>query len=272
MSDRFFRKQHYHKVNLELRDYAVVLEDAILHGLLEAVERDAWIIGQSNPFVLPIVDYETSKNSKIKDIISKIKEQGYDIITRDYTNDIGIPVYRTWIVNPNDYSRYAYTGLGCHVIPEIALERSITEAVQVDDWSTTGGINFDAGMMNLEVLSESLINIYNQHFLVNKDILGTTDRRTSILDSVIEADSTLQVLLDTAKKVSEAVNGHVYYVDLTKPGLETKVVRTIVTGDFQNMNIPLLSVSPRLFEFGKKFGYTDKLTTYEELFMGKYQH
>ncbi|NYS33841.1 YcaO-like family protein, partial [Streptococcus danieliae] len=47
---------------------AVVLEDAILHGLLEAVERDAWIIGQSNPFVLPIVDYETSKNSKIKDI------------------------------------------------------------------------------------------------------------------------------------------------------------------------------------------------------------
>ena len=126
--------------------------------------------------------------------------------------------------------------------------------------------------MNLEVLSESLINIYNQHFLVNKDILGTTDRRTSILDSVIEADSTLQVLLDTAKKVSEAVNGHVYYVDLTKLGLETKVVRTIVTGDFQNMNIPLLSVSPRLFEFGKKFGYTDKLTTYEELFMGKYQH
>ncbi|WP_160332341.1 YcaO-like family protein [Streptococcus danieliae] len=60
------------------------MEDAILHGLLEAVERDAWIIGQSNPFVLPIVDYETSKNYKIKDIISKIKEQGYDIITREF--------------------------------------------------------------------------------------------------------------------------------------------------------------------------------------------
>lgn len=44
------------------------------------------------------------------------------------------------------------------------------------------------------------------------------------MDSFIEADSTLQVLLDTAKKVSEAVNGHVYYVDLTKLGLETKVV------------------------------------------------
>lgn len=38
------------------------------------------------------------------------------------------------------------------------------------------------------------------------------------------------------------------------------------------MNTPLISVSPRLFEFGKKFGYADKLTTYEELFMGEYQH
>lgn len=36
---------------------------------------------------------------------------------------------------------------------------------------------------------------------MTKDILGTTDQRTAILDSVIEADSTLQILLGTAKKL-----------------------------------------------------------------------
>lgn len=52
--------------------------------------------------------------------------------------------------------------------------------------------------------------------------------------------------------------------------LDTKVVRTIVTGNFQNINIPLISTSSRIFEFGKKFGYIDRELKYEELFMGKF--
>ena len=54
--------------------------------------------------------------------------------------------------------------------------------------------------------------------------------------------------------------------------MEVKVARTIITGDFQNMNMPLLSASKRMFEFGIRCGYSDKKTTYEELYLGKYQH
>jgi len=250
---------------------ATTLEDAILHGLFEAVERDAWLICQSNPYVLPVLDYTSVVNPQIKKIINRIREMGYDIITRDYTTDLGIPVYRTWIVNKNDYSRYAYNGLGCHVLPELALERSITEAVQVEDWSDTGG-DIDSNMITEEVLNKSLVNLYNQHFLVNKDVFGKTEKQVPIRKSLFNIKSSYDTMRQVANLIKKKVGGDVYYVDLTKTGMNVKIARTVITGDFQRMNIPLISVCDRMFEFGINCGYGNKKTVYEELFMGQYAH
>ena len=247
------------------------LEDAVLHGLLESIERDSWLICQCNPYTMPILDYSSIKSKKVKRIINSIKKMGYDIVTRDYTSDLGIPVYRTWIVNKNDYSRYAYNGLGCHVSPELALERSITEAVQVDDWSDTG-VELDSSMITLEVLNSSMTNIYNQHYLVNKDIFADREKTVPIREEVLYTESSY----DAAKRIVELINpktnGDVYYVDVTKPGMNIKIIRTIITGDFQRMNIPLLSVSNRMFKFGINCGFDCNETRYENLFMGKYAH
>lgn len=249
----------------------ITLEDATLHALLEAVERDSWLICQSNPYIMPIINYDTITNTKLKEIIYKIKEKGYDIVTRDYTTDLGIPTYRTWILNKNDYLRYAYNGLGCHVYGELALERSITEAVQVDDWSDTGG-EIDSDMITLKVLDESLTNIYNQHYLVNKDIFGKTNKINDVKNLFEDVTSSYQCIKKLSKLISEKVNGDVLYVDMTKHGMDVKIVRTIITGDFQQMNIPLISASDRMFNFGINCGYSNRKTKYEELFMGKYAH
>ncbi|APZ48781.1 hypothetical protein BW721_03320 [Jeotgalibaca sp. PTS2502] len=245
------------------------LEDAILHGLFEVIEHDAWIIGQANPYTLPIVDYTSSSSEKVKEIVAKVKSMGYDIITRDYTNDLTIPVFRTYITNREDFSQYSYNGFGCHVSSEIALERSITEAAQFCD-SLFGGS--ESSSITRNVLSSSLVNLYNQHFVVNKDVLGKTDGKTLIGKSVFEFNSSYDLIQKITRLIKEKIGGDVYYVELTKPGMNVKVVRTIVTGDIQRMNHPIISASPRLFEFGVRCGYSDKKTTYEELFMGNYQH
>lgn len=245
------------------------LEDAILHGLFEVIEHDAWMIGQSNPYILPIVDYNSSSNPAIKEMVLKIRSMGYDIITRDYTNDLGIPVYRTYITNRNNYSQYSYNGLGCHVNPEIALERSITEAIQFCD-SLFGGS--ETSLVTNDVLSTSLVALYNQHFVINKDVLGETSRFTKIGKPVFEFNSSLELIEKISNLIKEKIGGDVYYVELTKPGMDVKVVRVIVTGDIQRLNHPIISTSKRMFEFGIRCGYSDKLTTYEELFMGNYQH
>lgn len=125
-------------------------------------------------------------------------------------------------------------------------------------------------MITLPVLSKSLVNLYNQHFLVNKDILGKTDKTTTIGEPICDLNSSYDVINNVAKLVKDKVGGDVYYVELTKPGMNVKVIRTVITGDMQKMNIPLISASKRMFEFGIRCGYSDKKTTYEELFMGKY--
>lgn len=246
---------------------ATSVEDAILHGLLESIERDAWLLCQSNPYILPILDYSTVQNPRIKEIIAKIKSMGYDVITRDYTTDLEIPVYRTWIVNKNDYSRYAYNGLGCHVLPELALERSITEAVQVEDWSDTG-IEIAPDMLTETILNKSLITLYNQHFLVSKDVFGEVEKAVPIREPLFEETSSYDILMKIAKKVKEKTGGDVYYINLTKPGMDVKIVRTVITGDFQKMNIPLIAVCNRMFEFGINCGYSDKKNTVRRFIYG----
>ena len=106
------------------------LKDAILQGIYEILEHDAWMIGQANMIKLPLVDIATSKNENLKEKIARIEKLGYKVVVRDYSNDIGIPVFRAWIVSENDYTAYAFNGFGASYDPEIALERAITEAVQ----------------------------------------------------------------------------------------------------------------------------------------------
>lgn len=156
-------------------------------------------------------------------------------------------------------------------MPELALERSITEAVQVEDWSDTGG-DIDSNMITEEVLNKSLVNLYNQHFLVNKDVFGKTEKQVPIRKSLFNIKSSYDTMRQVANLIKKKVGGDVYYVDLTKTGMNVKIARTVITGDFQRMNIPLISVCDRMFEFGINCGYGNKKTVYEELFMGQYAH
>ncbi|HEM5209878.1 TPA: YcaO-like family protein [Streptococcus suis] len=245
------------------------LEDAILHGLFEVIEHDAWMIGQANPFILPTVNYESSKNPKIKEIVHAIEDMGYEIVTRDYTNDLKVPVFRTYITNRKNFSQYSYNGIGCHVSPEIALERSITEAMQFCD-PLFGGI--ESSLVTNNVLATSMVSLYNQHHVINKDVLGKSDKVTQIVNSLFEFKSSYDLIQQLAALVKERIGGDIYFVDLTKKGMDIKVVRVVVTGEIQRLNHPILSASNRLFEFGIRCGYSNEPISYEELFMGDYQH
>lgn len=127
-------------------------------------------------------------------------------------------------------------------------------------------------MLTETILNKSLITLYNQHFLVSKDVFGEVEKAVPIREPLFEETSSYDILMKIAKKVKEKTGGDVYYINLTKPGMDVKIVRTVITGDFQKMNIPLIAVCNRMFEFGINCGYSDKKTRYEDLFMGQYAH
>lgn len=105
------------------------MEEAILHALLELVERDAWSIFEFREKGVP--DIEVSEGTVCWNLIQKFKEGGVEIHLKDLTHDLGIPTIGAAAddvatKNPELLS----IGVGTHLNPEIAAIRAITEVAQ----------------------------------------------------------------------------------------------------------------------------------------------
>lgn len=247
------------------------LSDAVLQGLYEVIEHDAWMIGQANTVILPSVDFMTSKNENLKNSINAVKTMGYDVIFRDYTNDLGFPVYRCWIVNKENYTHYATSGFGAAISSEIALERSFTEAIQSADVLVDYNKKY-YGKASAGQLMNSADSFYSLAYFQYKDILGISNS-IGLKENEKNFPSVYEVISHTVSKLCERLSGcDVLFVDLTKENLNIPAVRVIVTGDIQRLNLPLISVSRRMLEFPLKMGYSDKKSSLNELYMGPYPH
>jgi len=112
------------------------LEEATLHGLYELIERhcvyehrhvftheerlDRRVIPASLRGVSPHIDA----------LLSILDESGMTLSVRSMHGDLGIPCFSVFLrpTNPDDQTPGG--GHGAHCVPEIALSRAITEAVQ----------------------------------------------------------------------------------------------------------------------------------------------
>lgn len=107
-----------------------VLEEAILHGLLEVIERDAISTAQftrnlGKEIVL------TEEDGYLYELARKFKDAGIDLKIWLVPTDTGIP---TIIAATDDVKlkdpALLVMGAGSHLKPEIAIARAITEAAQ----------------------------------------------------------------------------------------------------------------------------------------------
>ena len=107
-----------------------VLEEAILHGLLEVIERDAISTAQftrnlGKEIVL------TEEDGYLYELARKFKDAGIDLKIWLVPTDTGIP---TIIAATDDVKlkdpALLVMGAGSHLKPEIAISRAITEAAQ----------------------------------------------------------------------------------------------------------------------------------------------
>lgn len=105
------------------------LEEAILHALLELVERDAWSIFEFRETPMP--DVNVPEGSICAQMIEKFRQGGVEIHLKDLTHDLGIPTIGAAAddVATKDPELLSI-GVGTHLNPEIAAIRAITEAAQ----------------------------------------------------------------------------------------------------------------------------------------------
>lgn len=250
------------------------LNDAILQGLFELIEHDAWMIGQACTCRYPKIDYSTVKNESIVKSIKLIHDLNYKVISRDYTNDIGIPAIRTWITNPNDYTIYSTNGFGASISTEMALERSLTEAIQAGFRVPREDVsNYAAAAMR--EITGNRNSLYGLYYFQQKDIAEFPDDEIRSMDFYPETEysNVDSVIKEVISRLNKAIEGlDIIIVNMTRDFFGIPVVRVIITGNFQVLNIPLIAVSPRLFEFPVKMGYSNRAFRYDELYMGNYPH
>ena len=110
------------------------LEEAIMQGLYELVERDATAMWWYHRLLKPAVDWTTFGSPFAAGVNAAMEEMGMRLVVLDLTHDLGIPVFAANLFSSEEGWYFKSIGLGCHRNPLIALERAVAELGQF--WKT----------------------------------------------------------------------------------------------------------------------------------------
>jgi ribosomal protein S12 methylthiotransferase accessory factor len=111
------------------------LAEAILHGLYELIERDAWALDEQrrrDGGGAPNIDV-SGCDSRVDGVLLRCDAAGVTVIVREITSDIGVPVFEATLIDERPGSLPPpppIRGFGCHLESAIAVLRAITEAAQ----------------------------------------------------------------------------------------------------------------------------------------------
>jgi oxazoline/thiazoline synthase len=196
------------------------LEEAIVQGFLELVERDSYAIWWYNRLQRTEVDLDQFEDSYVRDLRMQLAETGRRLWVLDITSDLGIPSFVAMshaVENAQDFIEY---GSGSHFDQRIALLRALTELNQFLSIGLMGGR--DAGAASND--RSGPFRLQDHPYLLPN---GRPARQNF---------SAGFGLLDTRQQVMACVNiakreGLDFLVlDQTRPDIEVPVVRVIVPG------------------------------------------
>jgi ribosomal protein S12 methylthiotransferase accessory factor len=115
------------------------LEEAIVQGFLELVERDAYAIWWYNRLQRPQLDLAKFDDSYVRDLQSQLAATGRRLWVLDVTSDLGVPAFVAvthWMQNGQENIEF---GSGAHFDARIALLRALTELNQFLSIGLMGG-------------------------------------------------------------------------------------------------------------------------------------
>jgi ribosomal protein S12 methylthiotransferase accessory factor len=112
------------------------LLEAVAHALCELVERDAvslWSLAGPGERAASRIDLGRIDDPACRGLLDTVEAAGLAVAVWDATSDIGVPTFVCRIVE-RDHRRArpwdGAAGAGCHPVPDVALARAVTEALQ----------------------------------------------------------------------------------------------------------------------------------------------
>ena len=200
------------------------LEEAILHGMFEVIERDAWSIFELTHKNYKQIDLDSIESETVNDALSKFSENDIKIKLMDFTADVNIP---TIAASADDTllkdAGLLTLGIGTHLDPEVAVLRALTEVAQ-SRATQIHGAREDTVRADFARTAgyERMKRINKYYFQEEDEKIRLSDIENRSTDSITKD---IDIVLEELKS-NEIV--HMLYYDLTRPELNVNVVRVII--------------------------------------------
>ncbi len=107
------------------------LEEALLQGFLELVERDSVALWWYNRARRPGVDLDSFGEPYLEQLQAYLAGRGREFWALDLTSDLGIPVFASLTRRTAGPAEQILLGFGAHLEPQVALLRAVTEMNQM---------------------------------------------------------------------------------------------------------------------------------------------
>ena len=228
-------------------------EEAIVQGFLELVERDAYAIWWYNRLRRPAVDLERFDDAYVRELHSRLTEQGRRLWVLDITSDLGIPSFVAVTHWMQDGKENIEFGSGSHFDARIAMLRTLTELNQFLSLGLMGGGTGEKSSLD----GMTPLCLADHPFLTPSD--GPAVRPE--FDTKFGHRPTNEQVIACVRLVEH--HGLDFLVlDQTRPDVETPVVRVIVPGlrHFYRRFAP-----GRLYDVPVKLGLIDRPLEENEL-------
>jgi len=212
------------------------MEEAILHALLEVIERDQVNISEYNRFPYQRIAPESAP-AVCRPWMKHLDEKGFDVRMLSGYSDLPVPFMAAFLQHRKVRSRCA-VAYGTHIDPTIAFERALTEAVQMlppsgnhKAWLKSGAPEFFQSEFPEEIQFDSAINV------------ASTDIRENIEQCV---------------SILKGIGSEVFVVDLSRQDIPFPAARVLVSRLQPRLNEDSLRFSDRFFEVPVKLGFRDE--------------
>ncbi len=242
------------------------VEEAVLQGFLELVERDSVALWWYNRLRRPGVDLDSFDEPYLRDLVDCLATHDREMCALDLTSDLAIPVFVVWSRRTRggsgpDSAEQIVMGFGAHLDPKIALLRAATEMNQMLSY----------------LLQAPPDKIYSDHVTDRETVrwlkTATAENQPYLLPDTAAAPCaatcyTLAATDDIAQDVNECRSLverqglEMLVLNQTRPEVGLPVVKVIVPGlrHFWTRFAP-----GRLYDVPVKMGWRQEPLTEEEL-------
>ena len=192
------------------------LEEALLHGLCELIERHALFLAREEPRRRLALIPGSIEDPWMRGVLARIREAGMKLALWDVTWEAGVPVVIADLAGP-DFP-HVWRGSGCHPDPAVALSRALTEAIQ-SRLTYISGARDDL---------PTLPSAPTAHLLFDAFAEPPGGRRLADLPD-LSGPSVAGDLAGVVERLA-ALELPAFFVDLTRPELDVSVAFSFVPG------------------------------------------